>query len=244
MKLNKKFRSPNFNSRKNRRLLFIIIHYTAIENYKKAIAHLCNPENKVSCHFLISQNGNIYNLVDENKRAWHAGDSYWKKYIDINSLSLGIELDYSSNKENNTFSKKMINSLFVLLNKLKNKYSINSNNILGHSDIAPYRKIDPGPKFPWHKMHGYNLNLKSNLEESKINHLKKILEKNNIKSTKDKALFILSKIGYNTSRAKKEKKLLNKLILAYQSHYLQSNYTGKIDKKTMNCLLKHYSIIY
>ena len=244
MKLNKKFRSPNFNSRKNKRLLFIIIHYTAIENYKKAITHLCNPENKVSCHFLISQNGNIYNLVDENKRAWHAGDSYWKKYIDINSLSLGIELDYSSNKENNRFSKKMINSLLVLLKELKNKYGINSNNILGHSDIAPYRKIDPGLKFPWHKMYGYKLNFKSNLEEPKINYSKKLLKKNNIKSKKDLALFILSKIGYNTSKAKNEKKLFNKLILAYQSHYLQSNYTGKIDKKTMNCLLKHYSIIH
>ena len=244
MKLNKKFRSPNFNIRKSRRLLFIIIHYTAIESYKKAIKHLCNPENKVSCHFLISQKGNIYNLVDENKRAWHAGDAYWKKYIDINSLSLGIELDYSENKENNTFSKKMINSLFLLLEELKNKYSIKSNNILGHSDIAPYRKIDPGPKFPWYKMDDYNLILKSNLKESKINYLKKTLEKNNIKSTKDTALFILSKIGYNTSRAKNEKKLFNKLISAYQSHYLQSNYTGKLDKKTMNCLIKHYLIIY
>ena len=244
MKLNKKFRSPNFNVRKSKRLLFIVIHYTAIENYKKAIKHLCNPENKVSSHFLISQKGNIYNLVDENKRAWHAGDAYWKKYTDLNSLSLGIELDYSENKENNTFSKKMINSLLVLLEELKNKYSINSNNILGHSDIAPYRKIDPGPTFPWYKMYDYNLIVKSNLEESKIYYLKKTLEKNNIKSTKDIALFILSKIGYNTSKAKNEKKLFNKLILAYQSHYLQLNYTGKIDKKTMNCLIKHYSINY
>ena len=244
MKLNKKFRSPNFNIRKSKKLLFIVIHYTAIKSYKKAIAHLCNPENKVSCHFLISQKGNIYNLVDENKRAWHAGDAYWKKYTDINSLSLGIELDYSENKENNTFSKKMINSLLVLVEELKHKYSINSNNILGHSDIAPFRKIDPGPKFPWNRMHDNNLNAMSNLEKLKINYLKKRLEKNNIKSTKDTALFILSKIGYNTSKAKNEKKLFYKLILAYQSHYLQSNYTGKIDKKTMNCLLKHYSIIY
>ena len=244
MKLNKKFRSPNFNTRKSKILLFIIIHYTAIENYKKAIKHLCNPENKVSCHFLISQNGNIYNLVDENKRAWHAGDAYWKKYTDINSLSLGIELDYSENKENNTFSKKMIDSLLILLEELKSKYSINHNNILGHSDIAPYRKIDPGPKFPWYKMQNYNLIDKSNLEKSKIIYLKKKLKKNNFKSTKDIALFILAKIGYDTSKAKNEKKLFNKLILAYQSHYLQSNYTGKIDKKTMNYLLKHYSIFY
>ena len=70
------------------------------------------------------------------------------------------------------------------------------------------------------------------------------LKKNNFKSTKDIALFILAKIGYDTSKAKNEKKLFNKLILAYQSHYLQSNYTGIIDKKTMHCLLKHYSIIY
>ena len=243
MKLNKKFRSPNFDVRKSKRLIFIIIHYTAIESYKKAITHLCNPENKVSCHFLISQKGNIYNLVDENKRAWHAGEAYWKKYTDINSSSLGIELDYCENRKNNTFSKKMINSLIVLLKELCNKYNIKSNNVLGHSDIAPYRKIDPGPMFPWFKINGYNLNIDSNLD-SKTNYLKKKLQKNNIKSNKDIALFILSKIGYNTSKAKNEKKLFKKLILVYQSHYLQSNYNGRIDKKTLNCLIKHYSLIY
>ncbi len=243
MKLIKKFESPNFNNRRSRKILFIIIHYTAMENYKKAISYLCNPKKKVSCHYLISQNGNIYYLVDEKKRAWHAGDSYWKKHRDINSLSLGIELDYSKNKENNKYNIKMINSLILLLKKLKKKYNIQNNNILGHSDIAPFRKIDPGPKFPWYKIYDYDLMNNYDNENLKIKNLKIKLKENNIKSSKDRAIFLLSKIGYDTSTLKKNKKLFYKLIKAYQSHYLQSNCTGKIDKKTMICIYKHFLII-
>ena len=89
-------------------------------------------------------------MVNETKRAWHAGVSFWNNYSDINSYSIGIELDYSRSKQNNNFSKKMINSLIKLLNYLKKKYKIKDTNILAHSDIAPLRKKDPGKHFPWH----------------------------------------------------------------------------------------------
>ena len=244
MKLIHNFKSPNFNDRRSNNIEIIVIHYTALSSISNSLKYLCSKKNKVSSHYLISQSGKIYSLVSEKKRAWHAGQSYWRGIADINSISIGIELDYSPSDINNKYSFKLNSALIFLLKKLIKKYKIRTENILGHSDIAPYRKIDPGPTFPWYKMYDYNLIVNSNLEESKINYLKKTLEKNNIKSKKDIALFILSKIGYNTSKAKNEKKLFNKLILAYQSHYLQSNYTGKIDKKTMNCLIKHYLIIY
>ena len=121
MKLIHKYKSPNFNKRKSDNIIFIIIHYTAIKYCKDAISHLCDKKNKVSTHFVISQEGKIFNLVDESKRAWHAGLSFWDGYRDINSLSIGIELDFSNNKINNSFSKDMISSLIVLLKKLKKK---------------------------------------------------------------------------------------------------------------------------
>ena len=121
MKLIHNFKSPNFNKRKHNKIELIIIHYTALENINESLSYLCDIKNKVSCHYLISQKGQIYNLVSEKNRAWHAGISYWNLENDINSNSIGIELDYSPNYQNNIFSKKLVSSLIILLKNLKKK---------------------------------------------------------------------------------------------------------------------------
>ena len=157
MKLIHKFKSPNFNKRESKKIKYLIIHYTALKDCSESLKYLCNKSKKVSSHYLISQQGDIYNLVSEKMRAWHAGISYWKSETDINSASIGIELDYSPNHTNNTYKKKMIKSLINLIKMLKKKYNIHNNNILGHSDISPYRKLDPGPKFPWKKLAKFDL---------------------------------------------------------------------------------------
>ena len=94
MKLIHNFKSPNFNERKSNNIKVIVIHYTALDSISNSLKHLCSKKNKVSSHYLISQSGKIYSLVSEKKRAWHAGKSYWKGVTDINSISIGIELDY------------------------------------------------------------------------------------------------------------------------------------------------------
>ena len=114
----------------------------------ESINFLCKAENKVSCHYIISQTGKIYNLVNEKKRAWHAGQSYWLEEKDLNSASIGIELDFSPNHNNSKFSKLLIEALIELIFELSKKYKINKKNILGHSDIALIgrsirRKISP-----------------------------------------------------------------------------------------------------
>lgn len=240
MKFITKFKSPNFNDRKNNKILFIIIHYTAIKNNNDAISHLCNPKNKVSSHFLISQNGNIFKLVNEKKRAWHAGKAYWNGIRDINSCSLGIELDFSNNKINNKYSNQMIKALIFLLKKFKKKYKIKSCNILGHSDISPYRKKDPGKKFPWHKLSKYDLAYKISVkDEIKINIIKDWFIKYRINTSKKIALFILGFIGYDTTYIRENKNLFKNLIFAYQLHYVQKNITGKVDKLTLKFLINH-----
>ena len=143
MKYITKYKSPNYNSRKNTKISLIIIHYTALKSNNDAITYLCNKKNKVSSHYLISQNGLVYSLVEDKFRAWHAGQAFWQGITDINSFSIGIELDYSPSGKNNKFSFKMINSLKKLILKLKKNYKINKNSILAHSDIAPFRKIEP-----------------------------------------------------------------------------------------------------
>ena len=149
MKYITKYKSPNYNSRRNSKIKLIIIHYTALKNNKDAILHLCDKEKKVSSHYLISQNGTIYALVDDKFRAWHAGKSFWNNITNINSISIGIELDYNPFGKNNKFTYKMMSSLKKLLTKLQKNYKINKSSVLGHSDIAPFRKQDPGKNFPW-----------------------------------------------------------------------------------------------
>ena len=116
MKLISNYSSPNFNKRKALTAIqFIIIHYTAMKTDIEAINYLCDIKSSVSSHFLINKKGRIYSLVSTKKRAWHAGASYWQKYTDINSRSIGIELDYHPSKSNKSYSVKQISALIYLL---------------------------------------------------------------------------------------------------------------------------------
>ena len=154
MKINYNF-SPNFlkNSRLKKSIKFVIIHYTGMQSEIESISRLKNPRAKVSCHYLINRKGTIIQMVKEKNIAWHAGKSKWKNLSNLNPCSLGIELvnkGHTFGYQN--FSKKQIKSLISLCKNLKKKYAIPKENFLGHSDIAPLRKTDPGEKFPWKKL--------------------------------------------------------------------------------------------
>ena len=221
MKYINKYKSLNYNSRKDSKIKLIIIHYTALKNTTEAISYLCKKEKKVSSHYLIAQNGTVYCLVDEKFRAWHAGVSFWQDITDINSISIGIELDYNPNGNNNKFSLKMMSSLKKLIIKLQRKYKISKNNILAHSDISPFRKKDPGKNFPWKSLSKSNiiLNFKK-LGEYDIKIIERWFHFYNLKSKKQIIVFVLSFIGYDTRKVLKNPKLYNKLINAYKIRYL------------------------
>ena len=239
MKYITKYKSPNYNSRNNSRVELIIIHYTALKNTLEAISYLCKKANKVSSHYLISQNGNVYNLVENKYRAWHAGQSFWHEIIDINSISIGIELDYNPNGKNNKFSIKMIYSLKKLIRKLQKKYKISKNGILAHSDIAPFRKKDPGKYFPWQSLSNSNLVMSlKNLKKNEIKIMEKWFNRNNLKSKKQKTILALSLIGYDTREVYKNDKLYKKLVSTYRIRYLQREIKIK-NKSIYNHLIKH-----
>ena len=145
-----KFKSGNYDQRKFD-ISLIIIHFTETRTFDDALNLLTSLDRKVSSHYLIDKSGDIFNLVDLDKRAWHAGESMWGNYNDINSRSIGIEIVNSGEVIKEDYTAKQINSLSVLLNSLLKDYNIE--NILGHSDIAPKRKIDPGVHFPWQKIY-------------------------------------------------------------------------------------------
>ena len=241
MKLIHKFKSLNFDKRDNKKISYIILHYTALPSIDESINFLCKAENKVSCHYIISQNGQIYNLVDEKNRAWHAGQSKWLAESDLNSASIGIELDFSPNHNNNNFSKLLINALIVLTRYLKKKYNIDKKNILGHSDIAPYRKIDPGKKFPWHKLN--HLNLTYYPKTKNILALKKIriwFKKNKIFANEQKILIMLNVIGYDISKAINSKYFYRILLNSYRNHFFQRDNLKNSNLKLINFIELHF----
>ena len=163
--------SPNFDLKKRsvKEVKFIIYHYTGMKKENQAITRLTNSKSKVSSHYLIKNNGEILTLVPDLHVAWHAGISSWKNYKSINKYSIGIEIsnpghEYSYKK----FSKEQVKSIIKLSTYLIKKYNIKPNFILGHSDIAPDRKKDPGEKFPWKYLSKNKIGHWHNLNEKKL----------------------------------------------------------------------------
>ena len=150
------FYSPNFNPKRRNfnQIKFIIFHYTGMKRESDAINKLTKIQSEVSCHYLIKNDGEIIKLVPDLYIAWHAGKSSWKSFEFLNKNSIGIEISNPGHAYNyKKFSRKQISSLLRLSKFLIKKYKISHKNILGHSDIAPVRKKDPGEKFPWYYLY-------------------------------------------------------------------------------------------
>ena len=159
MKIKNDF-SPNFSPKKRQKktIKFIIIHYTGMQSEIETVKRLKNIRSRVSCHYLINRKGLITQMVMDNQVAWHAGKSKWKNFNNLNENSIGIELVNKGHQFGyQSFSSEQIYSLIDLCKNLKKKYIIKRENFLGHSDIAPLRKLDPGEKFPWKKLSEHNL---------------------------------------------------------------------------------------
>lgn len=139
--------SPNFGTRRDGLLPeLIVIHYTAMSSASAALERLCDPEAEVSAHYLIEADGTLWQLVEEAERAWHAGAGNWLGRDDINSRSIGIELD---NRGTHPFAEPQMATLEQLLPGIMSRWDIQPEGVIGHSDSAPGRKIDPGPRFDW-----------------------------------------------------------------------------------------------
>jgi len=238
--------SPNFNPQKrnSKQIKFIIFHYTGMKKESQAISRLTNIQSKVSCHYLIKNSGQIVKLVPDLYIAWHAGKSSWRSFKSLNKNSIGIEITNPGHEFNyKKFSKKQIFSILELSKFLIKKYNIDKKNILGHSDIAPERKKDPGEKFPWKYLYQNKVGLWHTLKE------KELIKNRRFKTSKiEKEFFFnnLFKIGYS----KKTPKNLNKdrylrdIIKTFQRRFRQELIDGKIDRECLlisENLLKRYN---
>lgn len=142
--------SPNFGPRRDGLTpCLVVVHYTAMQSAQAALDRLCDPEAEVSAHYLIGRDGCTWQLVDEAERAWHAGVGEWAGMDDINSRSIGIELD---NTGAHPFPEPQMIALEALLTGVLQRWNIAPHGVIGHSDMAPGRKIDPGPRFDWARL--------------------------------------------------------------------------------------------
>ena len=227
--------SPNFNQKKRiaKQIKFIIFHYTGMKKESEAINRLTNIQSEVSCHYLIKNSGEIIKLVPDLYVAWHAGKSSWKNFKSLNKNSIGIEITNPGHELGyKKFSKKQIYSVLKLSKLLLKTYKISQKNILGHSDIAPERKKDPGEKFPWKFLYKNKIGLWHKLTNQEL------IKNRRFKTSEiEKESFFtnLFKIGYS----KKIPKGLNKDIYlrevakTFQRRFRQELINGKID---LECL--------
>ena len=227
--------SPNFDpvKRDSNQIKFLIFHYTGMKKESDAIKKLTNFKSNVSCHYFIKQKGETLKMVPDLYVAWHAGKSQWKKYKSLNKYSIGIEISNPGhNFGYNKFSKKQIQSLIRLSKILIKKYKIEPKNILGHSDIAPERKKDPGEKFPWKELTKKRIGLWHSIS------LRKLKKNRGIKLNKtSEHIFYhnLYSIGYLNQKFKnfKNKKLISYIVKAFQRRFRQELINGKIDKECL-----------
>ena len=222
--------SPNFSTEKrnSKNIEFIIIHYTGMSSEIMAISRLTDVKSKVSCHFFIRNNGKVILMVPLKYTAWHAGKSRWKNKINLNSKSIGVEIQNSGHENDyKSFNKKQIKSLIKVCKYLQAKFKVRKENILGHSDISYLRKKDPGEKFPWQILAKNKLSIWHDIS---LKHLKQFRNLRINTNEKNEFFLNLKKIGYFVNNNKKHKKFL---IIAFQRKFRANLLNGIIDKECL-----------
>jgi N-acetylmuramoyl-L-alanine amidase len=217
--------SPNFDDRLSSTSIdMLVIHYTGMRSAKAALDRLCDPQAKVSAHYFIDEDGDVISLVDESKRAWHAGIASWRGMSDINTRSIGVELvNPGHDLGYRDFPKPQMAALIDLLIGILSRYSIPARNVVGHSDIAPCRKIDPGERFDWAGLAEKGIGLWPN--EANIN--------DNFSNIAP----MLSEYGYDISSPPHA-------IAAFQRHFHPETINKNIDYETIGRLKKLLDLSY
>ncbi|MDO5089856.1 MAG: N-acetylmuramoyl-L-alanine amidase [Leptotrichiaceae bacterium] len=227
-----------YNSKgQNFRERFIIVHYTALDK-NRSLEVLTTQE--VSSHFLISdvESDPVYALVDESRRAWHAGVSEWKTSKNLNDSSIGIEIvnpGYIVEGEFIPYKEFQIEKLAVLLKYLSEKYEIPPTNILGHADIAPQRKQDPGPLMPWKELyakHNIGMWYDDDIKEAFKNEFSSIFSTLSVSDIQKE----LKKFGYAVDITNQWDKQTQNVIKAFQYHFRPELFDGKMDLETFSIL--------
>lgn len=226
--------SPNFSDRPERAAVnLLVLHYTGMKSCKEALKRLKDKEAKVSSHYLLDESGKIHQLVDDSKCAWHAGISHWRGKSDLNNTSIGIEIANPGHEFGyDTFTREQYASLIPLCKRLVSRYRIAPWNVVGHSDIAPDRKMDPGELFDWKLLASNGIGIWPEIKTPRKDEPLLTLgdEGYPVKRLKAK----LSRIGYKVDINSFYDKKLKIVVTAFQRHF----YPVKLDGEwSRNCEL-------
>lgn len=209
----------------------LVIHTTCVPTVEEALTILCDPgrNGRVSAHYVIGRDGTVYQLVDEKKRAWHAGESSWEGQTDLNSRSIGVEIQNAGNED---FPPAQMRAVRELCRAIVARHNIPAGRIVGHSDIAPHRKQDPGAKFDWKNLarHGLGLWPKTRLRDAF-----------NLQARRDKKKLagLFRRAGYGVN-IKSGRPTLAETVTAFQRHFepeaFAKDKAGKVRRRTLGRL--------
>ncbi len=220
-----RYTSPNFNDRDPAvALQFIVLHYTGMKTGAEALERLCDPNSEVSSHYLIEEDGRVFQLVDDAKRAWHAGKASWRGITDINSASIGIELVNPGHTHGyRPFPAAQISALKDLLGELIEKHRLSPiGAIVAHADVAPTRKEDPGELFPWQELAEAGFGVWPEPQPRDYGHAEDREVQN-----------MLREIGYDCPQTGAYDRETRPSIIAFQRHYEPNNLTGTPERETI-----------
>ncbi|ESQ86215.1 N-acetylmuramoyl-L-alanine amidase [Asticcacaulis sp. AC466] len=241
--------SPNFNERKGPPDM-VVLHYTGMMTGQAALERLCDPASQVSAHYLVEEDGRVFHLIAEERRAWHSGVSFWKGETDINGASIGIEIVNPGHEFGYIdFSPAQIDAVIGLLDHIRERWDIPDHRILGHSDVAPGRKIDPGERFPWQELaaHGHGLWVQPDMPPEGA--------MGPPLGAGDEGLGVFSlqsalgKLGYNILAGGPYDAETATVVTAFQRHWLPDQIGGDLEGRadaklrvTLMALLRHISL--
>ncbi len=225
--------SPNFDVR-TKVPDMLVLHYTGMETGEGALARLCDPEAKVSSHYMVEEDGRIFRLVPEERRAWHAGVSFWKGEEGVNHASIGIEIVNPGHEFGyRPFPQAQIDAVIALVADIRTRWQIDDNRILGHSDVAPARKIDPGELFPWKQLAQAGHGIWVEADPAPGDPLAEGAEGVGVFALQAG----LTRLGYDCAPSGRFDQATRETVSAFQRHWLQTRWDGVADGLTRATLM-------
>ncbi|MFA7262631.1 MAG: N-acetylmuramoyl-L-alanine amidase [Caulobacter sp.] len=220
--------SPNFDAR-TKVPDMLVLHYTGMKTGAEALARLRDPEARVSSHYMVEEDGRIFRLVAEERRAWHAGRSFWKGEEGVNHASIGIEIVNPGHEFGyRPFPEAQIAAVIALVADIRGRWSIEDDRILGHSDVAPARKEDPGELFPWRRLAEAGHGVWAEADPAPGEPLAEGAEGVGVFALQAG----LTRLGYDCAPTGKFDQTTREVVTAFQRHWVQSRFDGVADGLT------------
>lgn len=220
--------SPNFDAR-TKVPDMIVLHYTGMQTGEAALARLCDPEAKVSSHYLVEEDGRIFRLVAEERRAWHAGVSFWKGEEGVNHASIGIEIVNPGHEFGyRAFPEAQVAAVIALVADIRTRWEIEDSRIIGHSDVAPARKQDPGELFPWKRLAEAGHGVWAEADPAPGEPLSEGAEGVGVFALQAG----LTRLGFDCAPTGKFDQATREVVQAFQRHWVQTRFDGVADGLT------------